>query len=385
MRALRVFAAMLVVVAVVGVFGTGSSSGTTNRCTPVSWGSLPKQSSLVGLDTHLVGVRAGRHPCFDRLVLDLDGPKTGFRIAYVDEVVQGGSGEPVPVSGGAKVAVVVSAPAHDDAGQPTVDAGAVDATDVSRFSTFRDVAWAGSFEGQTTIGLGVRARLPFRVFALGGPGDGSRLVVDVAHSWTGTTTGAEPPSLPGEPFDGFPQQGSELGVMGVAHDDVLNVRAGPGTDQRIVATAAPTADDLVATGRARRLSRSIWYEVTVDGTTGWASSRFLGFVDGTDDVTAAFLGGQPPPAAETMVELGQMVAAHFASEDPPSRIVQSVAPSVGDLGEVTYDVVGLGDDSVAGFRLHVFAAPHDSGDGFVLTSIESTTFCWRGSDGEQCV
>ncbi len=45
------------------------------------------------------------------------------------------------------------------------------------------MAYAGSFEGQTTLGLGVRARLPFRAFVLAGPGDGSRLVVDVAHRW----------------------------------------------------------------------------------------------------------------------------------------------------------------------------------------------------------
>ena len=38
-------------------------------------------------------------------------------------------------------------------------------------------------ESQATIGLGVRARLPFRVFTLTGPGSGSRLVVDVAHRW----------------------------------------------------------------------------------------------------------------------------------------------------------------------------------------------------------
>jgi hypothetical protein len=29
----------------------------------------------------------------------------------------------------------------------------------------------------------VRARLPFRVFVLRGPGSGSRLVIDVAHRW----------------------------------------------------------------------------------------------------------------------------------------------------------------------------------------------------------
>ena len=51
------------------------------------------------------------------------------------------------------------------------------------YGTFRQVAWAGSFEGQSTIGLGVRARLPFRVLVLDGPGDDARLVVDVAHSW----------------------------------------------------------------------------------------------------------------------------------------------------------------------------------------------------------
>ena len=55
--------------------------------------------------------------------------------------------------------------------------------DTTHFRTFRHVAWAGSFEGMTTIGLGVTARLPFRAFVLPGPGDGSRLVIDVAHRW----------------------------------------------------------------------------------------------------------------------------------------------------------------------------------------------------------
>lgn len=59
----------------------------------------------------------------------------------------------------------------------------VDVVDVDGYRTFRQVAYAGSFEGQTTLGLGVRARLPFRVFLLDGPGDGSRMVVDVAHRW----------------------------------------------------------------------------------------------------------------------------------------------------------------------------------------------------------
>ena len=174
-------------------------------------------------------------------------------------------------------------------------------------------------------------------------------------------------------------------VVGVAHDDVLNIRAAPGTDQAIVAEAGPTADDLVATGAARQLSASIWYEVTVDGVTGWASVAFVSYVGGTDDATSEFLAGRPPLEAETMVDLGEEVAAGFASEEPASRIVQSVAPTVGDLGEVTYDVIGIGDDSVAGYRLHLFAAPIEGGEGFVLTSIERTWLCLRGTDGELCV
>ena len=54
---------------------------------------------------------------------------------------------------------------------------------VAGFSTFRQVAYGGSFERYTTIGLGIRARLPMRAFTLAGPGNGSRLVIDVAHHW----------------------------------------------------------------------------------------------------------------------------------------------------------------------------------------------------------
>ena len=49
-------------------------------------------------------------------------------------------------------------------------------TNVSKYQAFRQVAWTGSFEGHTTLGLGVRARLPFKVFTLADPGKGSKLV-----------------------------------------------------------------------------------------------------------------------------------------------------------------------------------------------------------------
>lgn len=55
--------------------------------------------------------------------------------------------------------------------------------DVDGFTTLRSVVYGGGFDGYTTFGFGVRARLPFRVFVLDGPGGHSRIVMDVAHHW----------------------------------------------------------------------------------------------------------------------------------------------------------------------------------------------------------
>ena len=55
---------------------------------------------------------------------------------------------------------------------------------VAGFTTFRQVTWAGSFEGSTIVALGVRARLPHRVLTIHDAATNrSRVVVDVAHSW----------------------------------------------------------------------------------------------------------------------------------------------------------------------------------------------------------
>jgi len=132
----------------------------------------------------LSGVRAGQHDCFDRLVFDVAGALTGYHVGYVERVTVDASGAPVPLRGGAFLSITVNAPAYDGSGSPTyVPADRAELAGVREYRTFRQVAWAGSFEGQTTVGLGTRARLPFRVHTLAGPGGGSRIVVDVAHSW----------------------------------------------------------------------------------------------------------------------------------------------------------------------------------------------------------
>ena len=131
----------------------------------------------------VTNVRTGQHYCFDRLVIDLNGPVAGYTVRYVPQVTQDGSGFPVPLRGQAFLQITVNAPAYDDGDATYEPADPNELTNVSGYQTFRQVAWAGSFEGYSSLGLGVRARLPFRVFTLEGPDAGSRLVIDVAHFW----------------------------------------------------------------------------------------------------------------------------------------------------------------------------------------------------------
>lgn len=147
------------------------------------WGSLVKAEPALS-QAKVTNVRTGQHYCFDRLVVDLNGPVGGYTVHYVPQVTQDGSGLPVPLRGQAFLQVTVYAPAYDDKGNATYNpADPKELSDVAGYQTFKQVAWAGSFEGYSSLGLGVRARLPFRVFSLAGPDAGSRLVIDVAHFW----------------------------------------------------------------------------------------------------------------------------------------------------------------------------------------------------------
>jgi len=161
---------------------TGAQAATA--C-PTGWGSLAKAGPTMS-QASVHDVRAGRHACFDRLVIDLRG-KVGrsYDVRYVRTVTEDGSGRLVPLRGGAFLQLVVRAPAYDSwTGRATfAPPNRREVANVTGFQTMRQVAWGGSFEGHTTLGVGVRARLPFRVTILDGPGRDSRVVLDVAHRW----------------------------------------------------------------------------------------------------------------------------------------------------------------------------------------------------------
>jgi hypothetical protein len=161
------------------------TAATTTACAS-GWGSLPEAGNRAGTGGGwLTNVRAGRHACYDRLVVDNSSRGTSYSVRYVPAVSMDGSGDPVPLRGAAKLQIIVSPPDYDvNSGQSTYSpANRRELVNVTGYRTLRQVAHAGSFEGQTTLGVGVRARLPFRTFTLAGPGGGSRLVIDIAHRW----------------------------------------------------------------------------------------------------------------------------------------------------------------------------------------------------------
>ena len=149
----------------------------------VTWGSLAKVDQHTSL-AHLTNIRAGQHPCYDRLVFDIDGPARGYAVRYVPRVTTIASGRTVALRGGAFLEVTVRVPAQDLAGRSTYPrARQHRARQRGRVPHLPPGVVGRELEGLTAVGLGVRARLPFRVFLLSGPGAGSRIVVDVAHTW----------------------------------------------------------------------------------------------------------------------------------------------------------------------------------------------------------
>jgi hypothetical protein len=182
MKPHRIAAALSALTLTALVGGVSAASAATAPYCGITWGSQPK-AVLQGTGAPVTNARTGRHDCWDRLVIDLSGtPASGYDLRYVDSYRILGTGPVVPVAGGAIVTVRAFAPAN----VPWRSADHV--VTPSQFSsagyrTFRDLVYGGSDGLNTEFALGVRARLPFRVFTLTGPGDTSRLVIDVAHQW----------------------------------------------------------------------------------------------------------------------------------------------------------------------------------------------------------
>lgn len=162
----------------VGTQGIAAASTAVPYC-GIYWGSLDKSVDPKLGAGPVTSIRAGQHDCYDRLVFDIEGPAAKVAARYVGAVYEDGSGDLVPLRGAAFLQIVVIADSYTS----YIPKDQTDVVNVAGWQTFRQVAFAGNYESHYSLGLGIRARLPFRVFTLNGPSSGSRVVVDVAHRW----------------------------------------------------------------------------------------------------------------------------------------------------------------------------------------------------------
>lgn len=173
---------LIVLALALGVLaGVPAASASAAPYCGITWGSTAK-SSAASTTRPLTNIRTGQHDCYDRMVFDLTGTgATGYTVQYVSTVRADGSGAVIPLAGGAKLQIVLRAPAYNAQGQstyPGVTGAKLPGVNLAGYQTFREAKFAGSFEGQTTVGLGVRALLPFRVTT-----SENHVIIDVAHQW----------------------------------------------------------------------------------------------------------------------------------------------------------------------------------------------------------
>jgi hypothetical protein len=161
---------------------TAATTPVTAAAAPycgLTWGSGAKSGGSLKTP-ELVRIYPQRYTCWDRTVFEFDGPVNGYSVAYATSIYTDGEGLNIApyLAGSAKLDVNLRAPAWT---YPAVTGE--HPVNVLRYRTLRDAVYAGSFEGYTQVGVGVRAKLPFRVFVAAGPGTHSRIIMDVAHLW----------------------------------------------------------------------------------------------------------------------------------------------------------------------------------------------------------
>jgi hypothetical protein len=182
---------------------TNAVSAPTPRAGPArspcraeqAWSTNAKNGSAAMSQAALYLTRVGQHACYDRVVFDINGPQhndrpepVGFAARYVPVAKADGNGESVPVPGHAVLEVTIRAPIYgtDNQGHqpwqqaPRVGQSLVAPAKIAGWSSLTAVTFAGSFEGQTTLAVGVREVRPFRVWVTSEQGY-RHVVLDIAH------------------------------------------------------------------------------------------------------------------------------------------------------------------------------------------------------------
>ena len=124
----------------------------------------------------LKNVRAARHKNYDRIVFEFQTAKMpSYKIEYVDDVRQCGSGNAVSLAGDAQLEITFTpALAHDNKGRATVKKR----EQKFAYKILKESKITCDFEGDVTVALGVSAPNKYQVLELKNP---TRLAIDIKH------------------------------------------------------------------------------------------------------------------------------------------------------------------------------------------------------------
>jgi hypothetical protein len=124
----------------------------------------------------LKNVRAARHKNYDRIVFEFQTAKMpGYKIEYVDDARQCGSGNAVSLAGDAQLEITFTpAQAHDNKGRATVKKR----EQKFAYKILKEAKITCDFEGDVTFALGVSAPNKYQVLELKNP---TRLAIDIKH------------------------------------------------------------------------------------------------------------------------------------------------------------------------------------------------------------
>lgn len=183
-------------------------------------------------------------------------------------------------------------------------------------------------------------------------------------------------------------------------DGGLNMRDGAGPTATVINTF-PRGNELITRGECEVVAgRDWWLVATTDGSQdGWVAARFLSDepLSQLDDFTP----GVADPindtdnvgvSAETLDELVELIAQSYGFDENLS-VFEVAEPTAADAvgGEASYQLTGLGDDSVNGYMLDLsfsFDREEDGGEitGYTATRVTASALCTRAvSDDGLCV
>lgn len=158
-------------------FLLGATSIPLALAAPAAAASPASVDSAAPAIAKLVGIRTAKHDAFDRIVLDMKGPRPGVSSSWGATLRADPSGQLVWLYGCRFLTVRCEpAAAHNDEGEPTYTGPRKFRT--TTLSNVMAVALIGDFEAVLSIGIGARKQTKVRTFTLGSP---TRVIIDVWH------------------------------------------------------------------------------------------------------------------------------------------------------------------------------------------------------------